>query len=162
MPVHHSTPESGTWDNQILFRTARCFLFSGGLLGTAQERKAWDNISNAMVPYCISFLLVDEGGQWAGMMYSNFSDPEELMLGQECEIVIISGGTAHVNRHESVKTWLEEWKYMDDIKGRDTYDFYNVLWVERKGGIAHRKAVGRVWKEAWQRQLVEEIDVILE
>ncbi|KAF2824834.1 hypothetical protein CC86DRAFT_420065 [Ophiobolus disseminans] len=41
------------------------------------------------------------------------------------------------------------------------YDFYNVLWVEWKDGIAYRKALGRVYKEAWEAQTFEEIDVIL-
>jgi hypothetical protein len=145
----------------LTFTTQSCFLFSGNILGNAHERKAWSNISNSMVPYCLSFLLVDASGQWAGMMYANFSDPKELALGQRCEIIIISGAIAHIDRDGSLKTWLEELKVIDNIQDRGTYEFYNVLCIERKGDVAYRKALGRVWKEAWQRQVVEEVDVLL-
>jgi hypothetical protein len=60
-----------------------------------------------------------------------------------------------------VNIWLEEWKFTEEIKYLPSYDFYNVLWIERNGDIAYRKALGRVWKDAWQRQHVEEIDVLL-
>jgi hypothetical protein len=161
IPRKPLAPNADTWENHLTFQTARCFLFSSRLLGTAHERAAWSNISNSMVPYSLSFLLIDGSGQWAGMIYSNFSDPNELVLGQRCEVIIISAGIANIDRDESLKIWLEEWKFIDDIKGRDTYEFYNILWIERKGEVAYRKALGRVWKESWERQQVEEIDVTL-
>ncbi|CAG8974521.1 hypothetical protein HYALB_00009056 [Hymenoscyphus albidus] len=40
-------------------------------------------------------------------------------------------------------------------------EYYNVLWVERKDGIAYRKALGHVIKSAWEAQPLEEIDLIL-
>lgn len=39
---------------------------------------------------------------------------------------------------------LTEWEYK-------TYDFYNVLWVQRKGDYMERKAVGRVPKDVWEQ-----------
>jgi hypothetical protein len=30
------------------------------------------------------------------------------------------------------------------------YHFYNVLWIERKGDIAYRRAAGRVPKALWE------------
>ena len=95
------------------------------------------------------------------MIYSNFLDLKEMVHEQRCEVIVISAGVAHINKNESVKTRLEEWKCIDDLKNEDTYEFYNVLWIEREGEIAYRKALGRVWKDAWYRQPVEEIDVIL-
>jgi hypothetical protein len=161
IPPKPLTPNPDTWDNYLAFQTVRCFLYSGALLSLVPQRAAWSNISNDFVPYCLSFLLIDVSGQWAGMIYSNFSDPKEVVLGQKCEVIVISAGIAHMDENESVKAWLEEWKCIDDIKDKDTYEFYNVLWIERKGEIAYRKALGRVWKDVWQRQPVEEIDVIL-
>jgi Heterokaryon incompatibility protein (HET) len=154
-------PNPDTWDSHLTFKTTRCFLLSGPVLGTAHHRAASSNISNDFVPYCLSFVLMDALRQWAGMVYSDFSDPNEIAIGQRCEVIIISAGVAHIDENESVKAWLEEWKYIDDIKEKDKYEFYNVLWIERKGDIAYRRALGRVWKDAWQRQDVEEIDVIL-
>jgi hypothetical protein len=41
------------------------------------------------------------------------------------------------------------------------YEFYNMLWIEREDGIAYRKGLGRVWKEVWELQKFDAIDVIL-
>ena len=41
------------------------------------------------------------------------------------------------------------------------YEFYNVLCVEWEDGVAYRKGVGRVHKEAWERQDVEWIDLMM-
>jgi hypothetical protein len=161
MPPKPLAPSPDMWDKHLIFRTTRCFLFSGALLDAIPQRSAWSNISNDFVPYCLSFLLIDASGQWAGMIYSNSSDPKEVVLGERCEVIIISAGTAHIDENESVKSWLEEWKCVDDIKDKNVYEFYNVLLIQRKGEIAYRKALGRVWKDAWQRHPVEEIEVIL-
>ncbi|KAK4656244.1 hypothetical protein QC762_309610 [Podospora pseudocomata] len=45
-------------------------------------------------------------------------------------------------------------------KGED-YRFYNVLWIERRGGVAYRKAAGRVAREVWERNCGEKLSVIL-
>jgi hypothetical protein len=95
------------------------------------------------------------------MIYSNFSHREDAMLGESCEIIIISGGKARIDKNGEVKLWLQEWQCIDDLQDCKLYEFYNVLWIERDGDIASRKALGRVWKNAWDHQQVEEIDVIL-
>lgn len=41
------------------------------------------------------------------------------------------------------------------------YEFYNVLWIEWKDNIAYRKGLGRVFKEVWESQDLEQVDVIL-
>jgi hypothetical protein len=161
IPAKPLPPNPESWNIHLHFQTTRCFLFSGALLRTIPQRSAWSNLANAFVPYCLSFLLTDASEKWAGMMYSNSSDPKEMEPGQRCEVIIISAGIAHVDENESVKIWLEEWKCIDDIKDKDVYEFYNVLLIERKGEVAYRKALGRVWKNAWHRQPVEEINVIL-
>jgi hypothetical protein len=38
---------------------------------------------------------------------------------------------------------------------------YYVLWIEWEDGIAYRKGLGRVFKEAWDRMETEEIDLVL-
>ena len=43
----------------------------------------------------------------------------------------------------------------------EIYTFYNVMCIEWENGIAYRRAVGTVYKEMWESQAREEIDVIL-
>jgi hypothetical protein len=161
IPPRPLTPGREIWDGHLNFRTSRCFLFSGPLLDTVPQGVAWSNVSNDFVPKCLAFNLICDQGKWAGMIYSNFSHREDAMLGESCEIIIISGGKAHIDKNGEVKLWLQEWQCIDDLQDCKLYEFYNVLWIERDGDIASRKALGRVWKNAWDRQQVEEIDVIL-
>lgn len=161
IPLRPLTPAREIWDSYLKFRTSRSFLSSGPLLNAIPQGVAWSNVSDDFVPKCLAFTLTDESGRWAGMIYSNFSDREAVILGQQCEIIIISGGNARIDKNGQVKWWLEEWKCIDDLQDCDLYEFYNILWIERDGDIAFRKASGRVWKKAWDRQQVDEIDVTL-
>jgi hypothetical protein len=57
---------------------------------------------------------------------------------------------------------LEEWDNVQQLQADSaTYEFYNVLCIVKNRGIAYRKALGRVMKAAWERQDLEEIDVVL-
>jgi hypothetical protein len=48
----------------------------------------------------------------------------------------------------------------DGESGGD-YHFYNVLWIERKGDIAYRRAAGRVPKIVWEENCPEPLRVVL-
>ena len=41
------------------------------------------------------------------------------------------------------------------------YRFYNVLWIERKGDIAYRRAAGRVPKAIWEANCTGPTKIIL-
>jgi hypothetical protein len=45
--------------------------------------------------------------------------------------------------------------------GEEDITFFHVLWIERKGDVAYRRALGQVGKEAWKRECVGEIEIIL-
>jgi hypothetical protein len=49
----------------------------------------------------------------------------------------------------------------DDLSSWKVEEFYYVLWIEWENGIAYRKGLGRVLKEAWEREVKDEIDLIL-
>ncbi|KAK1755884.1 heterokaryon incompatibility protein-domain-containing protein [Echria macrotheca] len=42
-----------------------------------------------------------------------------------------------------------------------TYEFYNVLWIERRDGLAYRKGAGRVAKTVWEANCGEKAQVVL-
>lgn len=68
----------------------------------------------------------------------------------------MSARSAHRYKMDSAEIWIVECKSIEDIKELHSYEFYNVLWIERKGNTAYRKALGRVWKNAhsysmWRR-----------
>ena len=52
-------------------------------------------------------------------------------------------------------------EYRSFPRSEELYMFYNVMWIEWEDGKAHRRAVGRVRKEAWERYCSEPIKIIL-
>jgi hypothetical protein len=59
--------------------------------------------------------------------------------------------------------WWDE-KYYDRTLSRsedELIQFYNVLWIERQGDLAFRKAAGRVSKEVWDEYCSGHVEVIL-
>jgi hypothetical protein len=88
---------------------------------------------------------------WAGVLRLNILYSEDPPTDQSCELIAISTGRALNTSDES--HWLEEWSVEERIQYNDSnefYEFYNVLWIEREGEFATRKACGRVRKLAWE------------
>jgi len=82
-----------------------------------------------------------------------------LLKGLTCETILVS--TEAVKREFLSLITYAEMDFCDAIKPLQVYEFYNVLWIEWQDGIARRKAIGRVWKKAWDMQTSEKVDVIL-
>ena len=63
-----------------------------------------------------------------------------------CDIVAISRGFA----------FTEPMPFEEEV-----YTFYNVLWVKWEDGIAYRRGIGRVSKDAWEELPKEDINLVL-
>jgi hypothetical protein len=109
--------------------------------------------------------LTDYRGLWAGVIDSLFAEDSEYTHGQACEVIAISRGRA-LRRTENRK-FNYHWQPFDEMRTHPetsqlaVYEFYNVLWIERNNGLAYRKAVGRIWAPAWERQKLIDEDIIL-
>lgn len=111
--------------------------------------------------------LRDRASAWAGAL--NIHSPDALgpysgirrsWKASQCELIAISRGYAY-NRTERVHYDLAERSHEERPKSAERYEFYNVLWIEWKDGIAYRKGVGRVKKSMWEAQPLEWIQVTL-
>ncbi|KAJ9640275.1 hypothetical protein H2199_005814, partial [Coniosporium tulheliwenetii] len=59
------------------------------------------------------------------------------------------GDPTNYNHLEEV--WpVGEWEPGEKPWSREYYEFVNVLWIEQRGQIAYRKALGKVMKSAWE------------
>jgi hypothetical protein len=85
-----------------------------------------------------------------------------------CELIAISQGWVVRDEgpyEDDPDSWIQPFEEMSRVRNIENlmkYGFYAVLWIEWIDGVAHRKAVGRVWDEAWKRQNIEVIKVVLE
>ena len=148
---------------QFLFgRTRRGYfkeLPKQGLLGRVYDERRPCLTSGILI------FLQDNHGKWAGMLQLH----EEALVeshantlqdhSSKFELVSISAGTfSSVNKAQCFSVWRSlgyEWIVPDRS------EFYNVLWIEWKDGVAYRKGLGRVVKEAWESQATEWIDLTL-
>lgn len=138
-------------DNQsryLLFRAQRVRLLLGQtIVGMRQNSK------------CCSASLIDIEGNWAGTMWLSTSMTGRPPVGEPCELIALSSGKA-MNSSDYV-AGLAEWRIPERPRDSEFYQFYNVMWIEWEKGIAYRKAVGTVYKDVWERQIRDDIDVIL-
>jgi hypothetical protein len=103
--------------------------------------------------------LLDREGLWAGVIEPMNVTGNEYKCGATCELVAISRGSA-IRTHLTFQAFKE----MDSVPALSTskkYSFYNVLWVEWLDSIAYRRGIGRVPTEAWDRQSIKNVSVVL-
>lgn len=104
--------------------------------------------------------LLDSGGRWSGVMQSSYVREDEYARGAPCELIAISQGWATRYDDDELQPF-DEMTNVQNIKKLKIYLFYNVLWIEWIGSIAYRKAMGRVWEDAWKLQDVKVVKVVL-
>ena len=111
------------------------------------------------------YFLEDNDGTWAGtiQLHDNalLSSSTNIFLddSSKLELVSISAGTTTcLKEPRTFRASQGDRAGMSDLY---LFEFYNVLWIEWKEGIAYRKGLGRVIKEAWERQATEWIDLTL-
>ena len=107
--------------------------------------------------------LRDENEKWAGILLMHAEQDLESFKreddgGVKVEVVAISRG--HIPndefQHAPAEMDIEERPKVGEL-----YEFYNVLWVEWKDGVAYRRAHGRVEKGVWEGLEVEAVELVL-
>lgn len=153
-----------SWNPQLTFTTVRRYLVGGpGVIGHVESGGyGRSNYSNAEVAGCITFSLHDATGNWVGMMRSNADDERDIPIGESCEVIILSSGVVHDDSWQNARLQFMELVVREELKEVMTYEFYNVMWIERKQDVSYRKCVGRVWKTAWEKELSESVNIVLE
>jgi hypothetical protein len=147
------TPSSEIWSPLLFFRTKKCTMF----VGNSQEFKGFRQPAFGT---CLVIELNDGSGVRSGLIESLFTTENDYARGDQCELIAISVASAK-SKGLTRPYLFQEMDTFSEIKYLEPYDFYNVLWIEWQGGIAYRKALGRVFKDAWERQDLVETDIVL-
>jgi hypothetical protein len=82
-------------------------------------------------------------------------------MGELCELVAISRGYFYEKWDFAARLQIDELNHKERPRESEKYEYYNVLWVEWRDGVAYRKACGRVMKSAWECQELEWVDLVL-
>lgn len=142
-------PQSNDDGRHLFFKTQRAWFFTGQNLTLADP--TWTNCS---------IHLMDKYGNWAGTLQLSEAISDRPPVGKRCELIALSLGTAD-NGSGDHPGWLDEWYLPERPRRGQFYRFYNVLWIEWESFIAYRKATGTVYKEMWESQPLEDVDVVL-
>ncbi|KAK5701321.1 hypothetical protein LTR17_022693 [Elasticomyces elasticus] len=109
-----------------------------------------------------SVSIEDKYGYWAGVLRPHYrgdisEDVRPRM--QPLELVAISRGTA--KNSEPKEQAMEEWHLAERPKVGRLYEYYNVLWVLRRGRYSYRRGIGRVPKDVWEQQSLDKVQLLL-
>ena len=108
--------------------------------------------------------------EWAGSIRLNVHETEALPTGQRCEAIRIAKGSSPLNQGDAARidsTVARSSHPFGDIiareelRGKDSFDFYFVLWIRWDGDTACRRALGVIWEPMWERTAPEDIDIKL-
>lgn len=114
--------------------------------------------------YCETRFIRDkEGGNCGVLRIPVTLSSSGLKNGDQCEVIAISAGlTPTVSRDAVLEEWASRLEFHDETgPPSEISEYYNVLWIQWKDGIAYREALGRIFKESWENHPTELIDVTL-
>ncbi|KND87207.1 hypothetical protein TOPH_08137 [Tolypocladium ophioglossoides CBS 100239] len=109
------------------------------------------------------FSLRNKVGTWVGVLqpqvgidesYETLREPSEAV-----ELVEIAKGFCRDTT--SPHPGLPEIGHLDKPRSGEWYEYYWVIWVKWKSGIAYREGLGRVCKQVWESHIREEVDLML-
>ncbi|KAH7077500.1 heterokaryon incompatibility protein-domain-containing protein [Paraphoma chrysanthemicola] len=105
--------------------------------------------------------LVDESVNRVGWIRLNLYDEPPPANDVDCELIAISEGVMDVRQMTpEVVMWLKVLEPVDDTERKDVC-FVHVLWIEWKGDVAYRRALGQVAKEAWEGKCERSVEIML-
>lgn len=129
------------WTTHLTFSTTSCFL-------ECKTGFKEDDDVNRLLPNERSLRIIDKAGNWMGVL-----EPDDECPTKACQFISMSildvGGLFY---------FLSE---LSQSRRASGYRCYNVLWIEWEEGIAYRRGIGRIEAQAWERQHLEHIDVVL-
>jgi hypothetical protein len=103
-------------------------------------------------------------GIWGGRIRLNLEKRQRLPDRELCRILAISKARTDLKKAHWGRLLFSETEEREELKGVDIYECVNVLWIGmREDGMAYRRGIGRVWKEAWERLggRIEELSCLL-
>ncbi|KFA68740.1 hypothetical protein S40285_09144 [Stachybotrys chlorohalonatus IBT 40285] len=145
------------------------------LLGSVQT--AYLSISGAEWMHCIGTSMSDNPQvahvslytsqkDWAGVLrlhsrdYFKMRKSNPAMSLVDVQLIAISRGFIPNDLPYNVPE-IAEYAREERPKHGDKYEFYNVMWISWREGVAYRQGLGRVDKNRWESLEVSMIDVVL-
>lgn len=109
--------------------------------------------------------LYTSSGNWAGILILHNREDLGFLAshadGSRKDIDLVAISRGFLPNYLEYGNEIDEYFASERPKDGKFYEFYNVLWIEWKDGIAYRKALGRVEKSRWESLDGKMIDLVL-
>lgn len=105
--------------------------------------------------------------EWAGVIRLHSRDHFERQgldpakSPVELQLIAISRGFIANGLESYVAREIPEYVLEERPKAGEKYEFYNIMWISWRNGIAYREGLGRVHKDKWDSLQVSSIDIVL-
>lgn len=152
--ITEATPPGMPEQTAYLFCTTH-----GAKLWTRADKVISHKLMDADSVLCIS--IHDATGDVVGKLQLHDHDQLKVLvdastgaeLGVQVEVVAINRVRTYGNTfiEEEQRRGLPQW----------TRDDYTVLWIEWRGGVAYRKAVGCIEKSKWEQLDLDEVELVM-
>ena len=160
--MHENLPGTGFWHpvelrDPIKAHVPPIYCRHLGATTRVATTRAGASFKDISVSQCVSVDLVGDHGEWIGVLRL----PTELPSNKIFEIIELSRGS--VRKSESERDTFDEWDRpgFERCWADGIYEFYNVMAVSWKNGVAYREAVGRIEKSSWDEINTRDIDIVL-
>lgn len=107
--------------------------------------------------------IVIDDGRWAGRLMMNPAKGDTLPdVDEMIEVISISEAVLDLDAAAHALYVFQEILERAELAGVRRYEMVNVLWIGRcNNGMVYRKALGRIWKDAWEVVDKEEVELLL-
>ena len=141
-----------------------------GSLLLCHTQRAWLRITDGYKDLEHVQLIESDEGEWAGVVFC-YQEPRSKTVsgeqksggaGDRSEFAVISLSEIPV-RPEDIRDMDGpiQWGSLYGFWGLGNHEIYSILWIEWQGGIAYRRALGQVRNAVWDRQKIDDCELIL-
>ncbi|VUC25103.1 unnamed protein product [Clonostachys rosea] len=106
--------------------------------------------------------LMSPDGFWCGRITLHFEKGENVPSTHEVEVIAMSAGVLYLKAPSRIPHMFQKVRERPGFEDADVYEVVNVLCIGRcVNGMVYRRALGGIWKQAWEDLVSEDVELLL-
>ncbi|CAG9978568.1 unnamed protein product [Clonostachys byssicola] len=106
--------------------------------------------------------LISPDGFWCGHITLPFEKGEHVPSTHEVEVIAMSEGVMDLKAPSRIPHMFHNIRERPEFEDSDVYEVVNVLYIGRcVNGMVYRRALGGIWKQAWDELVTEDVELLL-
>ncbi|CAH0052451.1 unnamed protein product [Clonostachys solani] len=106
--------------------------------------------------------LISPYGSWCGHVTFAFEKGESALATHEVEVIAMSEGVLDLKAPSRIPHMFQKIRERPEFEDADVYEVVNVLCIgQGLNGKVYRRALGGIWKQAWEELVTEDVELVL-